>query len=60
MHLIPRMMNIGKHIGENAIKLERNCGIWVGLNVFGYRSIQSGQFICNSGTHIQILARFFS
>ena len=29
------------------------------LNVFGYRSIQSGQFICNSGTLIQILARFY-
>ena len=35
-------------------------GIRVDLNVFGYRSIQSGQFIHNSGTLIQILARFFS
>ena len=35
-------------------------GIRVDLNVFGYRSIQSGQFIYNPGTLIQILARFFN
>ena len=68
---MPRAARGGRHIRARAAACPANGrvsghsiralhGIRVDLNVFGYRSIQSGQFIYNPGTLIQISARFFS